>query len=64
MDLVAVVILAEKVLPRGERLAVIAAAASVLAGCGSGSGSYTQESIKAGFVEPADLGVGDVRNLF
>ena len=41
-------------------IAVVAAAASVLAGCGGGSGGYTEESIKTGFVEPADLGGKDV----
>ena len=42
-----------------EKPRAVVAAALVLAGCGGGAGDapgYTQESIKAGFVKPADLG--------
>jgi hypothetical protein len=42
----------------GRRPAALVAAVLALAGCGGGSDSpgYTQDSIKTGFVKPADLG--------
>lgn len=39
---------------------LIALIAAVLAGCGGGSAGYTKDSVKAGFVKPADLGPGDM----